>query len=87
MFNLIHVPLLRMVHGVLADESGEFFVRPRLPIEDVDQDQQQLDDTARQSDTGRQAPAGVSRSMVCRTEDDTYRDWHEAYAVRAIDWA
>lgn len=76
-----------MVHGMLADEGGEFFIRPREPSEtpgSTAPQQQQQDDTSRLPDKGPQGaalPTGVRRLMQQRTEDDTYKDWHEAFEV------
>jgi hypothetical protein len=71
-----------MVHGLLTDEGNEFFIRPRevLPAGQ----QQQADDTAPAADTG----LASNKHLLHRSEEETYRDWHEAFEVRAgLSWA
>ncbi|KAF8058112.1 GCP4 [Scenedesmus sp. PABB004] len=67
-----------MVHGLLADEGGEFFIRPREP---AGGGEHALggDDAAR--DGGAARDQGAARHPTQCSEDDTYRDWHEAFEV------
>ncbi|WIA33536.1 hypothetical protein OEZ86_006660 [Tetradesmus obliquus] len=78
-----------MVHGLLADEGNEFFIRPRDATRDSSsssEQEQQQDDTrpAGDSNSVRQSAAGAassSKHVPNRSEDETYKDWHEAFEV------
>eukprot|EP00775_Hariotina_reticulata_P005315 gene5317-5550_t len=64
-----------MVHGLLADEGNEFFIRPREVL--TSGHQQQADDTAPAADSGM----ANNKHLLHRSEEETYRDWHEAFEV------
>jgi hypothetical protein len=77
-----------MVHGLLADEGNEFFIRPReaTPGSSSSSGQQeQRDDTRQAGDTAaRQSVPGAassSKHLLNRSEVETYQDWHEAFEV------
>jgi hypothetical protein len=76
----------RMVHGLLADEGNEFFIRPREASAHSSSLQEQQDDTRQAGDTAaRQSAAGAassSKHLLNRSEVETYQDWHEAFEVR-----
>jgi hypothetical protein len=76
-----------MVHGLLADEGNEFFIRPREAARHSSSSlQEQQDDTRSAGDTAaRQSAAGTtssSKHLLNRSEVETYQDWHEAFEVR-----
>lgn len=86
-----HVPRFvllrhRMVHGLLADEGNEFFIRPRELRDPMKQPSQQpAGDDTRQPDAkqaGSTAALASSKHLLNRTEAETYHDWHEAFEVR-----
>jgi hypothetical protein len=75
-----------MVHGLLADEGNEFFIRPREATPGGSSSQQeQRDDTRQPGDTAaRQSVPGAassSKHLLNRSEVETYQDWHEAFEV------
>jgi hypothetical protein len=74
-----------MVHGLLADEGNEFFIRPREATPGSSSQQEQRDDTRQPGDTAaRQSVPGAassSKHLLNRSEVETYQDWHEAFEV------
>ncbi|KAF6261046.1 gamma-tubulin complex component protein [Scenedesmus sp. NREL 46B-D3] len=69
--------LTMMVHGLLADEGNEFFIRPR----EAHKTAAAACSSSSSSRTTHARPAHCCQAERSRSEVETYKDWHEAFEV------